>query len=53
MDETRDLLKLEHVRSLFQASTPNQKLYYPAPFIAAPSQMHDDIFFIHILQYQF
>ena len=53
IDETRDLLRLEHVRSLFQASTPNQKLYYPAPFVAAPSYMHDDIFFIHILQYQF
>jgi heme/copper-type cytochrome/quinol oxidase subunit 2 len=33
-------------------STPNCKLYYPEPFIATPSFVHEDIWFINILQYQ-
>lgn len=53
MDDSTDLSNLEHVRSMFNTSTPTQKVYYPEPFIASPSFTHDDIFFIHILQYQF
>lgn len=53
IDETPELMNLEHVRSLFHTSTPSEKVYYPEPFVASPSFTHDDIFFIHILQYQF
>jgi hypothetical protein len=44
---------LEHIRSTYICSSPNVKLYYPEPFIASPSFTHNDIGFIHILQYQF
>ena len=44
---------LAHVRSMFHSSVPQTKLYYPEPFIASPSFIHNDIGFIHILQYQF
>ena len=33
-------------------STPDVKLYYPEPFIASPSFVHEDLWFIHILHYQ-
>jgi len=33
-------------------STPDFKLYYPEPFIASPSFVHEDLWFIHILHYQ-
>jgi hypothetical protein len=33
-------------------STPDTKLYYPEPFIASPSFVHEDLWFIHILHYQ-
>ena len=32
--------------------TPDFKLYYPEPFIASPSFVHEDVWFIHILHYQ-
>jgi hypothetical protein len=35
-----------------QLSTPDTKLYYPEPFIASPSFVHEDLWFIHILHYQ-
>jgi hypothetical protein len=44
---------LEHVRSTYLTSSPNVKLYYPEPFIASPSFIHNDIGYIHILQYQY
>jgi hypothetical protein len=53
VDDLDKFESLEHVRSIFYASTPNTKLYYPEPFIASPSFMHNDIGFLHILQYQF
>lgn len=34
-------------------STPDTKLYYPEPFIASPSFVHEDLWFIHILHYQY
>ena len=37
----------------FHFSTPNVKLYYPEPFIASPTFMHDDIWFLHIVIYQY
>ena len=33
-------------------STPDTKLHYPEPFIASPSFVHEEIWFIHILHYQ-
>ena len=33
-------------------STPDVKLYYPEPFVASPSFVHEDVWFLHILQYQ-
>lgn len=33
-------------------STPDVKLYYPEPFIASPSFVHEDLWYIHILHYQ-
>jgi hypothetical protein len=32
-------------------STPDTKLHYPEPFIASPSFVHEDLWFIHILHY--
>jgi heme/copper-type cytochrome/quinol oxidase subunit 2 len=32
-------------------STPDVKLYYPEPFIASPSFIHEEVWFIHILHY--
>jgi hypothetical protein len=34
-------------------SIPDVKLYYPEPFIASPSLVHSEIWFIHILHYQY
>ena len=34
-------------------SIPDVKLYYPEPFIASPSFIHDDIWFVHILHFQY
>jgi len=57
--ETDDMGKMEkleslaHVKSMYHFSIPQTKLYYPEPFIASPSFIHNDIGFIHILQYQF
>lgn len=44
---------LEDDGSLTEAlSTPDVKLYYPEPFIASPSFVHEDLWFIHVLHYQ-
>jgi len=34
-------------------ATPDSKLYYPEPFIASPSFTHEEIWFIHILHYNY
>jgi hypothetical protein len=34
-------------------SVPDTKLYYPEPFIASPSFNHEEIWFIHILHYNY
>lgn len=47
------LLYDTYVFDLFNYSIPNIKLYYPEPFIATPSYIHDDIWFIHIVIYQY
>ena len=33
-------------------STPDVRLHYPEPFVASPSFVHEEIWFIHILHYQ-
>jgi len=53
VDDINQLEALEHIRSTYVSSAPNVKLYYPEPFIASASFIHNDIGFIHILQYQF
>jgi hypothetical protein len=53
VDETYELMQLEHVRTIFHISTPNEMLHYPEPFIASPSFIHDDLHFLHIIHYQF
>lgn len=35
-----------------EISTPFVKLYYPEPFIASPSFVHEEVWFIHILHFQ-
>lgn len=53
-DEEKEALYFnEHVQSLFSISTPKVKLYYPEPYIAAPSRIHNDLWIVHILHYQF
>ena len=54
--EVDDLFKfdaLDHIRSTYMLSIPTKKLYYPEPFIASPSFVHNDLGFLHILQYQY
>ena len=47
-DETKDESTLEYMRTI-----PDGKLYYPEPFIASPSFLHEEIWFIHILHYNY
>jgi hypothetical protein len=53
VDDIDKFEALEHIRSTYISSSPNVKLYYAEPFLASPSFMHNDIGFLHILQYQF
>ena len=53
VDDIDQYETLAHVRTTYMSTTPNIKLYYPEPFIASPSMIHNDLGFIHILQYQY
>lgn len=53
VDDIDTFESLEHIRSVYMASAPTVKLYYPEPFIASPSFIHNDLGFLHILQYQY
>lgn len=44
---------LENITSIYHYSIPNVKISYPEPFIASPSFMHSDLWFVHILLYQY
>ena len=35
------------------SSVPDTKLYYPEPFVASPSFVHEEIWFLHILYYNY
>ena len=43
----------ENTSAVYHYSIPNVKLWYPEPFIASPSFMHSDLWFMHILLYQY
>ena len=53
VDDLDKFESLEHIRSIYINTAPNVKLYYPEPFIASPSFIHNDLGFLHILQYQY
>lgn len=44
---------LENIRTAYIVTTPKVKLFYPEPFIASPSFIHQDLPYLYILQYQF
>ncbi len=44
---------LENITSIYHYSIPTVKLAYPEPYIASASLMHNDLWFIHILIYQY
>ena len=47
-DEVKDENTLEYIRTI-----PDGKLYYPEPFVASPSFLHEEVWFIHILHYNY
>ena len=56
IDQTGDIFSfnnLENIRSVYHYSIPNTKLAYPEPFVASASFMHSDLWFVHILIYQY
>jgi hypothetical protein len=51
--ENLELSSLESDEGVFEAlSTPDLKIFYPEPFIASPSFVHEDLWFLHILHFQ-
>jgi heme/copper-type cytochrome/quinol oxidase subunit 2 len=51
--ENFELSALEPDEGVFEAlSTPDLKIFYPEPFIASPSFVHEDLWFLHILHFQ-
>ncbi len=53
VDDIDVLESMEHIRTNYMIAAPNVKLYYPEAFIASPSFIHNDLGFLHILQYQY
>lgn len=53
LEELHPLSNLENVNTIYHYSVPTTKLFYPEPFVAAPSFMHSDLWFVHILIYQY
>ena len=51
--ENFEISNLELDEGVFEAlSTPDLKLFYPEPFIASPSFVHGDMWFLHVLHFQ-
>ena len=51
--ENFELSNLEPDEGVFEAlSTPDLKIFYPEPFVASPSFVHEDLWFLHILHFQ-
>lgn len=46
-------LETENSKTLLHYSIPTTRLFYPEPFIASPSFLHTDLWFMHILIYQY
>ena len=53
IDDSNLFENLENITSTYHYSVPNVKLSYPEPFIASPSFIHTDLWFVHILVYQY
>lgn len=56
IDQIEDIAlfnNLENVTAVYHYSVPNVKLYYPEPFIASPTFIHNDLWFVHILVFQY
>lgn len=53
LDDLDAIQNTETIRSMYHHSIPTTKLQYPEPFLASPSLIHNDLGFLHILQYQF
>ncbi len=56
INQTEDIFNyknLDNLQSIYHYSIPNVKLAYPEPFIASASFMHSDLWFMHILIYQY
>lgn len=53
LEDHSNLTNLDNTISIYHYSIPNTKLYYPEPYIASPSFMHTDMWYIHILVYQY
>ena len=51
--DTESLDMVNNTFDVFHYSIPNIKLYYPEPFIASPTFIHEDIWFLHIAIYQY
>jgi len=41
--ESDNIKHLNDSLAIFHTSTPNIKMYYPEPFVATPTFVHDDI----------
>jgi hypothetical protein len=51
--EVFEVLSVNIDNSLYEfLHLPEFKLYYPEPFIASPSFIHEELWFLHILHYQ-
>lgn len=51
--ENFELSNLEFDEGVFEAlSTPDSKLFYPEPFVASPSFVHEDMWWLHIMHFQ-
>ena len=51
--ENFELSNLEFDEGVFEAlSTPDSKLFYPEPFVASPSFVHEDMCWLHIMHFQ-
>lgn len=51
--EIFEVISINVDNSLYEhIHVPEFKLYYPEPFIASPSFVHDQLWFMHILHYQ-
>lgn len=53
LEDLSNFSNLDNVQTIYHYSVPNTKLFYPEPFVASASFMHSDLWFVHILVYQY